>query len=44
VTAIVVFYLVLGMFTFAAYVKIGQEPAVQAGERYQPSWQQESGR
>jgi len=39
VTAIVVFYLVLGMFTFAAYVKIGQEPAVQAGERYQPTWQ-----
>ncbi len=43
VTAIVAFYLLLGMATFAAYVKIGNEPAVQAGERYVPSWQGEGG-
>ncbi len=40
VAAIVLFYLVLGSFTFAAYLRIGAEPAVQAGERYVPSWQQ----
>jgi fumarate reductase subunit C len=37
VTGIVLFYLVLGVATFSAYVKIGQEPAVQAGERYVPA-------
>ncbi len=37
VTAIVVFYLLLGAATFATYVKIGLEPAVRAGERYLPA-------
>ncbi len=37
VTGIVLFYLVLGIATFSAYVKIGREPAVQAGERYIPT-------
>ncbi len=41
VTGIVLFYLVLGTATFSAYLKIGAEPAVQAGERYIPSWQRE---
>ena len=37
VTGIVIFYLVLGILTFATYVKIGLEPEVRAGERYQPA-------
>lgn len=37
---IVGFYLLLGLLTFAAYVKIGLEHRPHAGERYQPSWQQ----
>lgn len=41
VTAIVVFYLTLGMATFTAYVKIGLEHRPFAGERYLPSWQEE---
>jgi fumarate reductase subunit C len=43
VTAIVVFYLVLGLATFSAYVKIGLEPEVRAGQRYLPSWHSEGG-
>lgn len=41
VTGIVLFYLVLGSLTFSTYMKIGAEPAVQAGERYVPSWQRD---
>jgi fumarate reductase subunit C len=36
---IVGFYLLLGLLTFSAYVKIGLEHRPYAGERYQPSWQ-----
>jgi fumarate reductase subunit C len=42
VTGIVIFYLTLGTATFAAYVKIGLEHRPYAGERYVPSWQQET--
>jgi fumarate reductase subunit C len=34
------FFLVLGLATLAAYVKIGIEHAPHAGERYTPSWAQ----
>ncbi|WP_018416925.1 fumarate reductase cytochrome b subunit [Teredinibacter turnerae] len=34
-----VFFLVLGLATLGAYMKIGYEHAHQAGERYAPSWQ-----
>jgi fumarate reductase subunit C len=40
VSAIVCFYLVLGLLSFAAYVKIGLEHRPDAGQRYIPSWQQ----
>ncbi|TVZ40660.1 succinate dehydrogenase subunit C [Alteromonadaceae bacterium 2753L.S.0a.02] len=33
-----VFFLVLGLATLAAYMKIGYQHADQAGERYVPSW------
>ncbi|MGZ5184469.1 MAG: fumarate reductase cytochrome b subunit [Caldimonas sp.] len=33
-----VFFLVLGLATLAAYVKIGVEHSAQAGERYTPAW------
>ncbi|MEP5765068.1 MAG: fumarate reductase cytochrome b subunit [Halieaceae bacterium] len=39
IAAIVGFYLVLGLLTFAAYVKIGLEHRDSAGERYVPSWE-----
>ena len=39
ITGIVVFYLLLGLLTFAAYVRIGLDHREQAGERYVPSWQ-----
>jgi fumarate reductase subunit C len=32
------FFLVLGLATLAAYIKIGQEHAPQAGQRYTPAW------
>ena len=32
------FFLVLGLATLAAYVKIGIEHAPRAGERYTPTW------
>ena len=35
-----VFFLVLGVATLAAYMKIGMEHADNAGERYVPSWQE----
>ncbi len=35
-----VFFLVLGVLTLAAYMKIGYQHADQAGERYVPSWHQ----
>ncbi|WP_075187273.1 fumarate reductase cytochrome b subunit [Teredinibacter haidensis] len=37
-----VFFLVLGLATLAAYMKIGAEHADQAGERYVPSFQQDT--
>ena len=37
ITGIVVFYLALGLLTFAAYVKIGVEHRSSAGERYLPN-------
>ena len=43
VTGIVAFYLVLGAATFAAYVKIGNEAEVRAGQPYVPAWQREAG-
>jgi fumarate reductase subunit C len=39
---ITVFLIVLGLATLAAYVKIGIEHAPDYGERYAPSWVQES--
>jgi fumarate reductase subunit C len=33
------FFLVLGLLTLAAYVKLGVEHAPQVGERYVPTWQ-----
>ena len=41
ITGIVLFYLVLGLLTFSAYVRIGLEHRDQAGERYVPTWQRE---
>lgn len=41
VTGIVAFYLLLGMATFSAYVKIGLDPA--SSVRYQPSWEPPAG-
>jgi len=41
--ALTVFFLVLGLATLAAYVKIGIEHAPQAGERYLPAWAQPAG-
>jgi fumarate reductase subunit C len=38
--ALTVFFLVLGLATLAAYVKIGIGHASQAGERYTPAWVQ----
>jgi len=35
-----VFFLVLGVATLGAYMKIGAEHADRAGERYVPSWEQ----
>ena len=35
------FFIVLGLTTLAAYVKIGIAHAPHAGEKYVPSWQQE---
>lgn len=35
-----VFFLVLGLATLGAYMKIGAEHAENAGERYVPTWQQ----
>jgi fumarate reductase subunit C len=40
ITGIVGFLVLLGLLTFAAYLKIGIEHRGQAGERYLPSWQQ----
>lgn len=39
--ALTLFFIVLGLTTLAAYLKIGMEHAPQAGEKYVPSWQQE---
>jgi fumarate reductase subunit C len=36
--ALTVFFLVLGLATLAAYIKIGIEHAPRAGERYTPAW------
>ncbi|WP_281412024.1 fumarate reductase cytochrome b subunit [Motiliproteus sediminis] len=38
--ALTLFFLALGLATFAAYVKIGLEHAPQAGQRYQPGLDQ----
>ena len=38
--ALTAFFLVLGLATLAAYIKIGREHAPQAGERYTPAWAQ----
>ena len=38
--ALTVFFLVLGLATLAAYMKIGYEHADRAGERYVPAWVQ----
>jgi fumarate reductase subunit C len=38
-TALTVFFLTLGLLTFAAYIKIGIEHRDQAGQRYQPAEQ-----
>lgn len=39
-----IFFLVLGLLTLAAYMKIGIEHAPRAGEPYVPTWLQESPR
>jgi fumarate reductase subunit C len=41
--AITVFFLVLGLATLAAYIKIGIEHAPQYGQPYVPTWQQAGG-
>ena len=41
--ALTVFFLVLGLATFAAYVKIGIEHADKAGEVYTPAWVKQPG-
>ncbi len=38
--ALTAFFLVLGLATLAAYIKIGAEHAQHAGERYTPAWVQ----
>ena len=38
--ALTAFFLVLGLATLAAYIKIGVDHAPQAGERYTPAWVQ----
>jgi fumarate reductase subunit C len=38
--SLTVFFLVLGLATLAAYIKIGIEHAPKAGERYTPAWVQ----
>ena len=38
--AITVFFLVLGLATLAAYMKIGYEHRALAGQPYVPTWQQ----
>jgi fumarate reductase subunit C len=38
--ALTVFFLVLGLVTLAAYMKIGHEHRANAGERYTPAWLQ----
>jgi fumarate reductase subunit C len=38
--ALTAFFLVLGLATLAAYMKIGIEHAPKAGEAYVPSWVQ----
>jgi fumarate reductase subunit C len=38
--ALTIFFLVLGLATFAAYVKIGREQAGRPGETYTPAWVQ----
>ena len=38
--ALTAFFLVLGLATLAAYIKIGIEHAPRAGERYTPAWVQ----
>ena len=38
--AMTAFFLVLGLATLAAYVKIGIEHASRAGEVYTPAWAQ----
>ena len=40
ITTVVGFFVLLGLLTFAAYLKIGIEHRGQSGERYVPSWQQ----
>jgi fumarate reductase subunit C len=40
--ALTVFFLVLGLATLAAYIKIGVEHAPKAGEPYTPAWVQPS--
>jgi fumarate reductase subunit C len=41
--AITVFFLVLGLATLAAYIRIGIEHAPQYGQPYVPTWQQPGG-
>jgi fumarate reductase subunit C len=41
--ALTVFFLVLGLATLAAYVKIGIEHAPRSGETYTPAWVQPAG-
>jgi fumarate reductase subunit C len=36
--ALTVFFLVLGLVTLGAYIKIGEAHADRAGERYVPTW------
>jgi len=38
--ALTIFFLVLGLLTLAAYMKIGYEHRASAGERYTPAWLQ----
>ena len=41
--ALTIFFIVLGLFTLAAYMKIGAEHADRVGERYVPSYQKTEG-
>jgi len=36
--ALTVFFLVLGLLTLGAYIKIGEAHADRVGERYVPTW------